>query len=148
LYLSWCSDATTVTDIIPIANFRTRLEAELAARLLEGAAVPYVINSPEGMLHGPLGDGATILVREEDVELAREALAADAPRTPPRVVRVATCPTAGAAERVRAALTAGGIPALSTVIPGESGTDRHGIFVPAAHAARARRTIQTAMLDP
>lgn len=137
-----------MTDIIPIANFRTRLEAELAARLLEGAAVPYVINSPEGMLHGPLGDGATILVRAEDVELAREALGAEAPRKPARVVQVATCPNGEAAERVRAALTAVGIPALSTVVPGEAGPDRHGIFVPAAHAARARRTIQTAMLEP
>jgi len=137
-----------VTDIIPIANFRTRLEAELAARLLEGAAVPYVINSPEGMFHGPLGAGATILVRADDVDLARDALAGEAPRTPPKVVRVATCPTAEAADRVRGALNAVGIPALSMPVPADTGTDRHGIFVPAVHAGRARRTIQTAMLEP
>jgi hypothetical protein len=137
-----------VTDIIPIANFRTRLEAELAARLLDGAAVPYVINSSEGMFHGPLAAGATILVRADDVELAREALGGDEPKTPPRVVRVATCPSGEAAARVRAALHAVGIPALSALAPVEGGPDRHGIFVPAAQAARARRTIQTAMLEP
>jgi hypothetical protein len=137
-----------VTDVIPIANFRTRLEAELAARLLEGAAVPYVINSQEGMLHGPLGDGATILVRSDDVELAREVLAGSPAQTPPRVVRVATCPNTGAAERVRAALSAAGIPVLSTADPAQPDADRHVTFVPAGHGARARRTIQTAMLEP
>jgi hypothetical protein len=137
-----------VTDIIPIANFRTRLEAELAARLLDGAAVPYVINSGEGMFHGPLGAGATLLVRADDVELARDALAGDEPKARPRVSRVATCPTGEAAGRVRAALHAAGIPALSALVPVEGGPDRHGIFVPAAQAARARRTIQTAMLEP
>jgi len=137
-----------VTDILPIANFRTRLEAELAARLLDGAAVPYLINSQEGMAHGPLGDGATILVRADDVELAREVLAGSPAEAPPRVVRVATCPSADATERVRAALTAAGIPVLSTSDPANPEADRHVIFVPAGHGARARRTIQTAMLEP
>jgi hypothetical protein len=137
-----------VTDIIPIANFRTRLEAELAARLLEGAAVPYIINSPEGMLHGPLGDGATILVRTEDVEMARDALAHERPSRRGRVARVATSPTAEAAARVREVLHRAGIPALSLPDPARSdGAEAHGLFVPRAHLARARRVIQTELLD-
>lgn len=135
-----------MTDVIPIANFRTRLEAELAAQLLDGVAVPYVINSPEGMAHGPMGDGATILVRAEDVELAREALGAS-DVGPARVVRIATCPTADASLRVREALQAAGISALSTAID-EGAGERHAVFVPVAHSARARRVIQTAMLEP
>jgi hypothetical protein len=137
-----------VTDVIPIANFRTRLEAELAARLLEGADVPYVINSPEGMLHGPLGNGATILVRTEDVEFAREVLSTAEAVEPARVTRIVTCPTPEAATRVRDALQAAGIPALSTTLPGNPGHQRDTVFVPAAHAARARRVIRTAMLEP
>jgi hypothetical protein len=137
-----------VTDVIPIANFRTRLEAELAARLLDGAAVPYVINSPEGMLHGPLGNGATILVRSEDVEFAREVLSTTEPVEPPLVVRIATCPSPEAATRVRDALQAVGIPALSTTIPADPGTERDAVFVSAAHVARARRVIRTAMIEP
>lgn len=137
-----------MTDIIPIANFRTRLEAELAGRLLEGAAVPYVINSPEGMFVGPIGPGATLLVRADDVDLARDALAGERPATAPQVARVATCPDVEAASRVRAALHAAGIPALSTAIQAPGGAERHAIFVPAPHAARARRAIQTAMLEP
>lgn len=137
-----------MTDVIPIANFRTRLEAELAARLLDGAAVPYVINSPEGMLHGPLGNGATILVRTEDVEFAREVLGTPEPAGPARIVRIATCPSPEAATRVRDALQAAGIPALSTTIPADPGAVRDAVFVPGAHAARARRVIRTAMIDP
>lgn len=137
-----------MTDILPIANFRTRLEAELAARALDGAAVPYVINSQEGMLHGPLGDGATILVRSADVELARQVLAGDPPNRPPQVARVATCPGTGEAERVRAALAAAGIPALSTGDPDDTTSDRQIIFVPAGQVTRARRVIQTAMIEP
>ena len=137
-----------MTDVIPIANFRTRLEAELAARLLEGAAVPYVINSPEGMAHGPLGDGATLLVRAEDVELAREVLGTVPPAATARVVRIATCPTAAASGRVREALQAAGISALSTAVRDEPDAERHAVFVPVAHAARARRVIQTAMIEP
>lgn len=73
-------------DLTPIANFRTRVEAELAAQLLEGASVPFVIESTESMQYGPLGIGTTIFVRAEDVERARELLddepEADSPRTP------------------------------------------------------------------
>lgn len=137
-----------MTDVIPIANFRTRLEAEMAAQLLEGAAVPYVINSPEGMAHGPLSGGATIMVRSEDVELAREVLATPDPGGAARVVRIATCPSTDAAVRVRNALRAAGIFALSTVVPGATDPERHAVFVAVAYAARARRVIQTAMLEP
>ena len=134
-----------MTDIVPIANFRTRLEAELAARSLEGAAVPFVINSQEGMAYGPLGDGATILVRAADADLAREVLAG--PRTPgvPRAVSVATCPDAAAADRIRSALRAVGINAVSTSEPASSSSHRHRVFVALVHAARARRALRAVM---
>jgi hypothetical protein len=137
-----------MTDVVPIANFRTRLEAELAARLLEGAAVPYVINSQEGMAHGPLGDGATILVRADDVDVARELLSGQRTPAPPRVVRVATCSDQAEADRLRATLRAAGIPALSAADPDEPRSERQSVFVPAAHATRARRAIETGRGDP
>ncbi len=61
---------------IAVANFRTQLEAEIAARSLEAADIPFIIQSAEGMAHGPIFPGATILVREEDADAAREALTA------------------------------------------------------------------------
>jgi hypothetical protein len=62
-------------------------------------------------------------------------------------VRIATCPTADASGRVREALQAAGIAALSTAV-NEGVEERHAVFVPVAFAARARRVIQTAMLEP
>ena len=61
-------------DTIAIANFRTRVEAEIAATLLEAAGIPYVIQSVEGMLHGPLNPGSSILVSDALAEQAREVL--------------------------------------------------------------------------
>ena len=63
-----------MTDTIAIANYRTRLEADVAAHFLDAAGIPYVINSDEAMQHGPLSVGATILVSSADAEPAREAL--------------------------------------------------------------------------
>jgi hypothetical protein len=75
-----------VHDLTPVANFRTRVEAELAAKLLEGANLPFVIDSSESAQYGPLGIGTTIFVRAEDAERARELLDeepdTDSPRTP------------------------------------------------------------------
>jgi len=64
-----------MTETVQVANFRTRLDAELAARALDALDIRYVINSAEGAGSGPLGPGATILVRPADAALAREALA-------------------------------------------------------------------------
>jgi hypothetical protein len=72
-----------MTDTIAIANYRTRLEADVAARLLDAAGIPYVINSDEAMQHGPLSVGATVLVRPADAELAREALLTGGGRSEP-----------------------------------------------------------------
>lgn len=47
---------------VPIANYRTKAEAEMAGGLLDGAGIPYLIQSTEGILHGPINPGATILV--------------------------------------------------------------------------------------
>jgi hypothetical protein len=63
-----------MTDTIQVASFRTRLDAELAARALDALHIPYVINSAEGMAHGPMPPGAVILVRGEHAARARKAL--------------------------------------------------------------------------
>jgi hypothetical protein len=60
-----------------LANFRTRLEAEAAAVLLKNAGIPYLLQSAEGMLHGPLLPGATIYVSQELAQEAREVLGLD-----------------------------------------------------------------------
>ena len=59
---------------VKIANFRTKVEAEATAVLLKNAGIPYLIQSAEGMLHGPLYPGATIYVAPEAAEHAREVL--------------------------------------------------------------------------
>jgi hypothetical protein len=61
-------------NLVEIANFKTKIEAEAAAGLLKSAGIPYLIQSQEGMLHGPLYPGATIYVRPEEAEQAREIL--------------------------------------------------------------------------
>lgn len=59
---------------VAIANFRTKLEAETAAGLLKNAGIPYLIQSQEGMLHGPMAPGATLYVPSAQEEEAREVL--------------------------------------------------------------------------
>ena len=71
-------------DLTPIANFRTRVEAELAAKLLEGANLPFVIDSSESAQYGPLGVGTTIFVRAEDADRARDLLDEGTDSDPPR----------------------------------------------------------------
>jgi hypothetical protein len=61
-------------DLVEIANFKTRTEAEAAAGLLENEGIPYLIQSQEGMMHGPLFPGASIVVAPEVAEQAREIL--------------------------------------------------------------------------
>lgn len=57
-----------------VANFRTRLETEVAANVLTANGIPFVIQSGEGMLYGPMPTGSTLLVHEQDATLARELL--------------------------------------------------------------------------
>lgn len=57
-----------------VANFRTKVEAEAAATILKNEGIPYLIQSQEGMLHGPLVPGATIYVAAAHAEIARELL--------------------------------------------------------------------------
>ena len=59
---------------VAIANFRTKLEAEMAAGMLDNAGIPCVIQSTEGILHGPISPGATILVGETVASHARVVL--------------------------------------------------------------------------
>jgi hypothetical protein len=68
-------------DLVEIANFKTKMEAEAAAVLLQNEGIPYLIQSQEGMLHGPFFPGATILVVPELAEEAREVLGIDSQPT-------------------------------------------------------------------
>jgi len=61
-------------DAVKLANYRTKTEAEAAAVLLKNAGIPYLIQSAEGMLHGPLFPGATIYVAPEILDEARDVL--------------------------------------------------------------------------
>ncbi len=61
-------------DPVAIANFRTKLEAEMAAGLLDNAGIPCLIQSTEGVLYGPMSPGATILVGETVASHARVVL--------------------------------------------------------------------------
>lgn len=57
-----------------VATFRTRLDAEIAAGLLQDAGIPYVIQSAEGIGVGPLPPGTSLLVARERLEEARMVL--------------------------------------------------------------------------
>jgi hypothetical protein len=61
-------------DLVEIANFMTKTEAEAAAGLLKNEGIPYLIQSQEGMMHGPIGPGASIYVVPEMAEQARDVL--------------------------------------------------------------------------
>ena len=70
---------------VQIANFRTKLEAEIAGGVLESAGIPYLIQHTEGILHGPLSPGATILVSPHLTERARATLGEAVEPPPPDV---------------------------------------------------------------
>ncbi len=59
---------------VQIANYRTKLEAEIAGGILDSAGIPYLIQHTQGILHGPLGPGATILVSPHLAVHARATL--------------------------------------------------------------------------
>ena len=61
-------------ELVAIANFMTKIEAEAAAGLLKNEGIPYLIQSQEGMLHGPINPGATIYVAPEVAEQALDVL--------------------------------------------------------------------------
>jgi hypothetical protein len=60
--------------LVEVANFRTKIEAETAAGLLLSEDIPYLIQSREGAQLGPGPAGASIMVRPEDAERARQVL--------------------------------------------------------------------------
>ena len=61
-------------DPVAIANFRTKLEAEMAAVLLDNTGIPCLIQPTEGILYGPMSPGATIMVGETVAFHARGVL--------------------------------------------------------------------------
>ena len=64
-----------MSETLEVANFRTKVDAEIAGGLLDNAEIPYVIQSQEGMLRGPMSAGATLLVSKENLERAAAILA-------------------------------------------------------------------------
>jgi len=128
-----------VDSTVVVASYRTRLEAELALRLLEAMDIPCVINSAEGMLHGPLAPGATVSVRTGDAGLAREVLAENVDAEPPsQAACAARCPTPEDAARVAGVLRDAGIPAFERVGGDTEERQTRDVFVRRAHAERAR----------
>jgi hypothetical protein len=63
-----------MTDLQAIGNFRTTVEAEVAAGLLREAEIPYLIQGGEGTGVVPMSGGATILVRSGDLPDAARVL--------------------------------------------------------------------------
>jgi hypothetical protein len=64
-----------VTDTtVVVANYRTQLEAEVAAQTLEASGIRCVIRSGEGAYYGPMAAGADLLVLREDADRAALAL--------------------------------------------------------------------------
>jgi len=61
-------------NLVTVASFQQRWEAESAAALLLGEDIPYVIQSREGAGLGPGPGGSSLLVRPEDAERARQIL--------------------------------------------------------------------------
>lgn len=61
-------------DTVVVANFRTKLEAEVAAGLLQEAGIPCLIQSAEGIGVGPLSFGASLLVHRDQARDARNVL--------------------------------------------------------------------------
>lgn len=59
---------------VVVATFRTRLDAESAGGLLEGAGIAFLIQSAEAMGMGPLPQGASLLVRADELEAAKQVL--------------------------------------------------------------------------
>jgi hypothetical protein len=63
-----------VNDLHAIGNFRTVVEAEVAAGLLREAEIPYLMQSAEGIGLVLVPGGATILVRPDDFAQAAMVL--------------------------------------------------------------------------
>ena len=61
-------------DKVAVGNFRTKLNAEIAAGLLANQDVPFLIQSTEGMLHGPIAPGATLFVPSKLAKRAEQIL--------------------------------------------------------------------------
>ena len=62
-------------DFVALANFRTKLEAEIVTGLLEGDGIPFLIQSLEGAGIVPGPRGATIMVSPEDLARAHDLTA-------------------------------------------------------------------------
>jgi hypothetical protein len=133
-----------MTDTVSVASFRTRIEAEVAAQVLENLGIPCVVNSPESMACGPLGTGTVILVRAEDAELAREALTVDqALDVEPRVVRLGPDLPADEARTLSDALRRASIQVLTRTSWSDEGTDpRVSVFVRRDQAEDARQVLE------
>jgi nucleotide-binding universal stress UspA family protein len=132
-----------VTETVQVASYRTQLEAELAARLLEGLDIPYVINSLEGMAYGPFAPGAMILVRAEDAELAREALtAAERGDGEPHVVRLGPPVSEHVARVISETLRRAGIQVLTRSSAGEGTPGEIAVFVRRDQADDARLLLE------
>ena len=63
-----------MADLICIKTYNNRHEAEVARGFLESGGIKAVISADDARLHLLLGGGVRLLVKEEDVQKARELL--------------------------------------------------------------------------
>jgi hypothetical protein len=63
-----------VDEAIPVANFASDAEAEMAAALLQRAGIPFIIRSGKTAGIQTRPGGADLLVRSQDYEEARQVL--------------------------------------------------------------------------
>ncbi len=61
-------------DLVALANYRAKWEAEAAGGLLDDAEIAYLIQSLEGAGLVPAPHGTTIMVRPEDLERAKAVI--------------------------------------------------------------------------
>ncbi len=64
-----------MAELVPVAAFATRLDAETAQRLLASFGIRSIVQADDaGGAYGVTFGGARVLVQREDVAEAREAL--------------------------------------------------------------------------
>jgi hypothetical protein len=108
-------------NLVAVKAFATQLDADLAKSLLESAGIDAIIQADRaGGMRDHLawsGFGFKLLVREEDVEEAREALHPHHRAPEGKLVAIKWCGTQNEADVVQGALESAGIAASIEAVP-------------------------------
>ena len=108
-------------NLVAVQAFATQLDADLAKSLLESAGIDAIIQADRaGGMRDHLawsGFGFKLLVREEDVEEAREALHPHHRAPEGKLVAIKWCGTQNEADVVQGTLESAGIAASIEAVP-------------------------------